>query len=165
MLYRYFGLIMGVYRKVVTLKESFLMDGGHVAVWLGVNNPYVGTPSKQRWVQGGSLNDMTSDGVNVHPLLAAYIEEVGPQVKNGYRLRTWPIPLGTPVSVTLTRALRNRKLYRITIKFQDQKHHSEWCEIGSPTVDAVLELLGHCKAVATIGRHTVKGNTLNKATA
>jgi hypothetical protein len=156
-IYRYFGVVLGYLRRRVTLVSATLdVAGAHAAVWSGCN-----APDNTSWVQGGVfLDDINAKVPSV------YIEEKGPDVKNGYQIYSWPMPrYGIPVLVVLTRK-RGTKQWRVTVTWDvdgtSRSKRSQWITVPHPTIDADLELLGPSQAVAKIGRQTVTGSNRRK---
>jgi hypothetical protein len=156
-IYRYFGLVFGFLRRRVVLVSAHLdVPGAHAAVWAGCN-----APENKSWVQGGVFLD---DARALTP--SVYIEEKGPDVRNGYQLYSWPMArFGVPVHVTLTRRRRTHQ-WRVEVKWKEQdvpgrlvtrSKRSQWIEVRNPTIDADLELLGPSRAVARIGYRLVTG--------
>jgi hypothetical protein len=147
--YKYFGLIFGRNRKVCRLDSAQFPeeDGSHVAVWSGINS------DKMHWVQGGV--QMTAGTQSPD----AYIEIN----KDGQHphYEGWPVAFGDKVTVTLIK--RPNGNWKLKVNFNGQSHVSDEVYIGrNNTTDAMLEILGHAKAIGHINGRKVQGNTIPK---
>jgi len=147
LLYHYWGIVMGRLTTKVKVISMTIVEG-HAAVWAGVN-----AADNVSWVQGGIAQ---SSGEAVPE---AYIERH--QYNDMPRYTAFPLPagkeMGTVVTVKLVRT--SYKHWKVVISWDGETHESQPTYIPrGKTIDACLEIWGHCSAVVTINGKQVKGS-------
>jgi hypothetical protein len=145
--YHYWGVVFGRLTTKVTVIQMTVVEG-HAAVWAGVN-----AADNVSWVQGGIAQ---SKGEAVPE---AYIERH--EYNDMPRYTAYPLPagkeMGTVVTVKLVRTAY--KHWKVVISWDGQKHESKPVYIPrGKTIDACLEIWGHCSAMVMINGKGVKGS-------
>jgi hypothetical protein len=147
LLYHYWGVAFGKLTVKVKVIQMKVVEG-HAAVWAGVN-----AGDNVSWVQGG-IAQSKGEGVP-----EAYIERH--QFNDMPRYTAFPLPagkeMGTAVTVKLVRT--SYKHWKCVISWDNEVHESQPVYIPQgKTIDACLEIWGHCSALVTINGKQVKGS-------